>query len=58
MPNYSYIIFNINNLTNVALFKLLKELEIQQLALFLKNKFQDGRSIIELSKLIKEEYNL
>lgn len=55
---YSYILFNLNKLPVRALNSLLLELELQINALYLKEKFNDKRSIPQLINVIKEEYSL
>lgn len=56
IPLYSLILFNINFLSEKKLDKLLKELELESLAKFLKTKFNDSRSVNTLKDLIKSEY--
>lgn len=58
MLKYSFALFNAEKLNYSELKILTNELWLNMLALFLKNKFKDTRSVQELTSLIKEEYDL
>lgn len=55
---YYKIIFNINKLSNKELYQSLNILRLYSIAMFLKNKFKDRRSINDLYQLLIKEYNL
>lgn len=55
---YYKIIFNINKLSNKELYQSLNILRLYSIAMFLKNKFKDKRSINDLYQLLIKEYNL
>lgn len=58
MLTYNEIFLQINDLKYSTLFKELNNLYYKFLASFLKNKFNDTRSLEELVNIIKEEYSV
>lgn len=56
--HYLFLINNFNYITKKQFWYLYKLIYLEELALFLKNKFNDKRTIDSLVKVIIEEYKL
>lgn len=52
---YQYVLFNLTSISNDMLDILLTDIELDNLALYLKNKFKDTRSIQVIKSIILEE---
>ena len=55
---YQYILSNAEVLESKKLFKLLREHEINCISKWLKSKFNDTRTVDEISSIIIDEYAL
>jgi hypothetical protein len=53
---YNKIIFNYSNTNNIN--KLIYNLNLLSLALYLKNLTKDNRNLSQLAQIIKEEYKI
>ena len=53
---YNKIIFNYSNTSNIN--RLIYNLNLLSLALYLKNLTKDKRNLSQLAQIIKEEYKL
>lgn len=55
---YNYILHNFQDLSTKQFWELVNSVHLESLALFLKNKFNDKRSIDDLVLIIKQEYSI